>query len=91
MSKPFIQACKELAARHSDQEIEQRVGKYLLKWSMMSTNKTVSLDQVAWIGAAILKGAKHAGLDKRESCDANGARVVGVVADDAVRVVDGAT
>lgn len=90
MSKPFIQACKDIASRHTNEEIEQRLGQYLLSWSMLSTSKMVSLDQVAWLGAAIVKGAEMAGLAKQETRDAHGARVVGIVADDGVRVADGA-
>lgn len=94
MSQPFAQLVARRAEQFCDSELTEEAFKRLARWSMMSGAKLVSLDDVAWIGALILKGCKSAGIDcglaKSETRDENGSRVVGVVASDGVRVADGA-
>lgn len=93
MSKPFAQVVAERAELFEDAELTERAFSKFNRWSMLSTDKFVSLDEVAWIGAVLLKGLKAAGMgmQKHETVDENGARVVGVVASDGVRMTDGAS
>jgi hypothetical protein len=92
MSLPFAALCAQRSQQLTDAELTERAFKNFSRWAMQSSGKLVSLDEVAWAGALLLKAMKGAGLDvfKAETTDANGARVVGVVASDGVRVQDGA-
>jgi hypothetical protein len=92
MSVPFAQLCGQRAQQLTDQELTEEAFKRFSKWAMQSSSKLVSLDEVAWAGALLLKAMKTAGIDimKTETRDENGARVVGVVASDRVNVKDGA-
>lgn len=92
MSLPFAQLVGQRAEQFSDAELGERAFGAFNRWSLLSTDKHVSLDEVAWVGALMVKAFKASGVDinKHETRDANGARVVGVVASDGVRVQDGA-
>lgn len=93
MSQPFAQLVGRRAQQFSDTELTERAFGAFDRWSLLSTDKHVSLDEVAWVGALLVKAMKSAGIDilaKSETVDENGARVVGVVASDGVRVADGA-
>lgn len=94
MSQPFAQLVAKRADERTDEELTEESFRRFNQWSLLSSSKLVSLDEVAWIGALMIKAFKKAGLDtglmKTESKDANGARVVGVVASDGVNVADGA-
>lgn len=92
MSQPFAQLVGTRAAQFEDAELTERAFKTFNRWSLLSSAKLVSLDEVAWVGALLVKAMKQAGVDiqKHETFDANGARVVGVVASDGVKVADGA-
>jgi hypothetical protein len=92
MSQPFAMLVAKRAEQFSDAELGERAFGAFNRWSMLSSDKQVSLDEVAWVGALMVKAFKAAGLDinKHETRDENGARVVGVVASDGVRVKDGA-
>lgn len=92
MSKPFAQVVAERAELFEDAELTERAFAKLNRWSLMSSDKLVSLDEVAWVGAVLLKGlrAAGAGMQKHETVDENGARVVSVTASDGVRLTDGA-
>jgi hypothetical protein len=92
MSQPFAATVAKLVAQRSDQELADEAFARFNRWSMLSSDKHVSLDEVAWIGALLVKAYKHAGVDihKTETRDENGARVVGVVASDGVKLADGA-
>lgn len=91
MSKPFAQVVAERAELFEDAELTERAFAKFNRWSLLSSDKLVSLDEVAWVGALMVKAFKHAGIDiqKHETTDENGARVVGVVASDGVKVADG--
>lgn len=93
MSKPFAQLCAERATQREDAELSEIAFSHFNRWALLSSSKLVSLDEVAWVGALLVKAMKSAGVDilaKCETRDANGARVVGIVASDGVRVADGA-
>lgn len=94
MSQPFAQVVAKRAAERTDAELTEEAFSRFNSWSMLSSGKLVSLDEVAWVGALLMKAFKNAGLDtglmKHETRDENGARVVGVVASDGVNVADGA-
>jgi hypothetical protein len=92
MSIPFAQLCAQRAAQLTDSELTEQAFKRFNRWAVMSSGKLVSLDEVAWAGALLLKAMKVAGIDimKAETTDENGARVVGVVASDRVNVKDAA-
>lgn len=93
MSQPFAQLVGTRAATFTDAEIAERAFAKFNRWSLLSSDKHVSLDEVAWVGALLVKAMKQAGVDilaKSETKDENGARVVGVVASDGVRLTDGA-
>lgn len=92
MSQPFAMLCGKRAAQFEDKEISERAFKVFNRWALLSSDKHVSLDEVAWVGALMVKAFKQAGTDitKTETRDANGARVVGLVASDGLKVADGA-
>lgn len=94
MSQPFAQLVGKLVKQRTDQEITEEAFKCFNTWALMSTRKLVSLDEVAWVGALMMKALQSGGMDtgltRHEMRDANGARVVGVVADDGVQIRDGA-
>lgn len=94
MSAPFISVIHKRAAERTDTELQEEAFSRLTRWAMLSSGKQVSLDEVAWIGALLYKAVKGTGLfdgvNKHETRDANGARVVGIVASDGVNVADGA-
>lgn len=94
MSAPFIQVIKKRAEQRTPQELQDEAFGRLNKWAMLSGSKHVSLDEVAWLGALLFAAVKGTGLfdgmQKTETRDANGARVVGVTASDGVSVADGA-
>jgi hypothetical protein len=92
MSLPFAVLCAQRSTQLTDAELTERAFKTFNRWSMQSSGKLVSLDEVAWCGALLLKALKQSGIDvfKNETVDENGARVLGVVASDGVRVQDGA-
>lgn len=93
MSKPFAMLVSELVAKREDGELMEHSFKLFSKWAMLSSSKHVPLEEVAWAAALMVKSAKSAGIDlmaKHETRDANGARVVGIVASDGVSVADGA-
>jgi hypothetical protein len=94
MSQPFAQVVAQRAAQRADAELTEEAFRRLNSWSLQSASKLVSLDEVAWLGALLIKAFKKAGLDtglmKTETRDANGALVVGVTASDGVNVADGA-
>lgn len=92
MSQPFAKLVGLRAAQFNDAELTERAFGAFNRWALQSTNARVSLDEVAWVGALLMKAMKSAGIDiqKHETVDENGARVVGVVASDGVSVRDGA-
>lgn len=92
MSQPFAQLVGTRADQFTDAELSEKAFAAFNRWSLLSTSKLVSLDEVAWVGALMVKAFKAAGVDiqKHETRDENGARVVGVVASDRVSVKDGA-
>jgi hypothetical protein len=92
VSQPFAQLVGTRAEQFEDSELTERAFKAFNRWSLLSSAKLVSLDEVAWVGALLVKAMKSAGVDiqKHETRDENGARVVGVVASDGVKVADGA-
>lgn len=92
MSQPFAIVVGQRAEQFTDAELTERAFGVFNRWSLLSTAKLVSLDEVAWVGALLVKAMKTAGIDlqKHETRDENGARVVGVVASDGVNVADGA-
>lgn len=92
MSQPFAQLVGKRATQFTDQELTERAFTAFNRWSLLSTNQRVTLDEVAWVGALLVKAMKTAGIDiqKHETVDVNGSRVVGVVASDGVSVRDGA-
>lgn len=93
MSQPFAMLVAQRVKQFTDQELADRSFELFNQWAMQSTDKQVSLDQVGWIGAFLVKAAKSAGIDllaKHETRDENGARVVSIVATDGVAVADGA-
>ncbi len=94
MSRPFAQIVAKRAAERTDQELTDEAFNRFNSWALMSGSKLVSLDEVAWVGALLVKAFKHAGLDtgltKFETRDENGARVVGITASDGVSLADGA-
>jgi hypothetical protein len=92
MSIPFAQLVGQRAKQRTDQELTELAFSKFTRWALMSSDKMVSLDEVAWVGALLVKAVKSAGIDllKNETRDENGARVVGVVASDGVKVADGA-
>lgn len=92
MSIPFAQLVGQRAQQFEDAELTERAFNAFNRWSMQSSSKLVSLDEVAWVGALLVKAVKAAGIDllKTETRDASGARVVGIVASDGVKVADGA-
>lgn len=94
MSQPFAQLVAKRAAERTDKELTDEAFNRFNSWALLSAGKLVSLDEVAWVGALLIKAFKQAGLDtglaKYETRDANGARVFGVVASDGVSVADGA-
>jgi hypothetical protein len=91
VSQPFAQLVGTRAAQFEDSELTEHAFKAFNRWSLLSSSKLVSLDEVAWVGALLVKAMKSAGVDimKHETRDENGARVVGVVASDGVKLVDG--
>lgn len=94
MSQPFAQLVAKRAAERSDKELIEEAFRRFNSWALLSAGKQVSLDEVAWVGALMIKAFKQAGLDvgltKYEMRDENGARVFGVTASDGVNVADGA-
>lgn len=92
MSQPFAALVAQRAQQFEDAELGERAFAAFNRWSLLSTSKLVSLDEVAWVGALMVKAFKKAGLDiqKHETRDENGARVIGIVASDGVKVADGA-
>lgn len=92
MSAPFAKLCADRAATIPARQLQDEVFRRFNRWSLQSSEKLVSLDEVAWIGALLTMAFKASGLDitKTETRDENGARVVGVVANDGVQVADGA-
>jgi hypothetical protein len=93
VSQPFAQLVGRRADQRTDAELTEEAFNRFNRWSLMSSDKLVSLDEVAWVGALLLKAMKSVGVDimkKHEARDENGARVVGIVASDGVRVADGA-
>jgi len=93
MSQPFAQLVGKLVKQRTDQEIVDEAFARFNRWAMLSSGKMVSLHEVAWIGALMCKGLDAAGLNplaKHEARDENGCRVVGIVADDGVKIRDGA-
>jgi hypothetical protein len=92
MSLPFAMLVGQRAEQFGDAEISEKAFAVFNRWSLLSTDKLVSLDEVAWVGALMVRAFKASGVDinKNETRDANGARVVGVVASDGVLVQDGA-
>jgi hypothetical protein len=93
MSLPFAALCAQRSTQLTDAELTEHAFRTFNRWAMLSSSKLVSLDEVAWAGALLLKAMKSAGIDimKVETRDENGARVVGVVASDGVNVKDGAS
>jgi hypothetical protein len=80
-------------AQRTDKELTELAFEKFTRWAMLSSDKMVSLDEVAWVAALLVKAVKSAGIDllhRTESQDENGARVVGVVASDGVKLADGA-
>lgn len=93
MSQPFSQLVSKRIALRTDAELVENAFAKFNRWALMSSDKMVSLDEVAWVAALLCKSVKSAGVDllqRNETQDENGARVVGVVADDGIRVADGA-
>jgi len=94
VSQPFAQLVAKRAAERTDKELTEEAFSRFNSWAMLSSGKLVSLDEVAWIGAVMVKAFKQAGVDvglnKFETRDANGARVVGITATDGFRTADGA-
>lgn len=93
MSQPFAYVVSQRIAQRSDKELTEIAFDKFSRWALLSSDKMVSLDEVAWIGALVVKAVKSAGIDllqQHETQDENGARVVGVVASDGVKLADGA-
>lgn len=93
MSEPFASLVSKRVALRSDAELTQTAFDMFNRWAMLSSDKRVPLDEVAWVGALLVKAVKSAGIDllqKHETRDENGARVVGIVASDGVKLADGA-
>lgn len=92
MSQPFAQLVAQRIKQRTDSELAELAFAKLDRWAMMSSDKLVSLDEVAWVGALLCAAVKSTGIDllKAETRDESGARVVGVVASDSVKVSDGA-
>lgn len=92
MSQPFAQLVGRRAEQRTDSELTEEAFARLNRWALLSADKLVSLDDVAWVAAMVARAFKSAGLDllKHETRDENGSRVVGVVASDGVKVQDGA-
>lgn len=93
MSQPFSQLVSKRMALRTDEEIVQNAFEMFNRWSLLSADKRVPLDEVAWVAALLCKSVKSAGVDllhRQETRDENGARVVSVVADDGVKLADGA-
>jgi hypothetical protein len=93
VSQPFAQLVSKRVALRSDAELTETAFEMFNRWSMLSTDKRVPLDEVAWVAALLVKAVRSSGIDllhKNETRDENGARVVGVVASDGVKLADGA-
>lgn len=93
MSQPFAYLVSQRIAQRSDGELTETAFNMFNRWAMLSSDKRVSLDEVAWVAALVVKAVKSAGIDllqKHEIQDENGARVVGIVASDGVKLADGA-
>lgn len=93
MSQPFAHLVSKRVALRSDGELTEQAFAMFNRWAGLSSDKMVPLDQVAWVAALLVKGVRSAGIDllhKHETRDENGARVVGVVASDGVKLADGA-
>lgn len=93
MSQPFSYLVSKRIAQRTDGELTQTAFDMFNRWAMLSSDKKVSLDEVAWVAALLVKAVKSAGIDllqKHETQDENGARVVGIVASDGVKLADGA-
>lgn len=92
MSQPFAQLVSQRIAMRNDGELTEQAFGVFNRWAMLSSDKRVSLDEVAWVAALLVKACRSAGIDllqKHETQDENGARVVGVVASDGVKLADG--
>lgn len=93
MSQPFAHLVSKRVALRSDKELTETAFEMFNRWAGLSTDKRVSLDEVAWVAALLVKAVKGAGIDllhRTETQDENGARVVGVVVSDGVKLADGA-
>ena len=92
MSQPFSLLVGKRAEQFEDVELTERAFTAFNRWSLLSSDKLVSLDEVAWIGALLVKAFKHSGVDiqRHEATGPDGERVVQVTASDGVPVADGA-
>lgn len=93
MSQPFSQLVSKRIALRTNEDLVEQAFAMFNRWAVMSSDKHVSLDEVAWVAALLCKSVKQAGVDllhRQETRDENGARVVGVVASDGVKLADGA-
>lgn len=92
MSQPFAKLVADLVAKQTDQQLTENAFAAFNRWALLSADKRVSLTDVAWPAALMVKALKASGIDlmKTETRDENGARVVGITASDGVRVADGA-
>jgi hypothetical protein len=63
MSQPFAQLVGARAQQFEDAELTERAFKAFNRWSLLSASKLVSLDEVAWVGALLVKAMKSAGVD----------------------------
>jgi hypothetical protein len=92
VSRPFINLVRERSKGTPDDRLVEQAFSRMTRWSQQSGSKMVSLDEVAWLAAVLLKGAVQSGQypHMAESKDENGARVVTATMDDGVSMQDGA-
>ena len=93
MSQPFSQLDRTRMSLRTDEQLVETAFEQFNRWALLSSDKLVPLEQVAWVAALLCKSVKSAGIDllqRNETRDENGARVVGVVASDGVKLADGA-
>jgi hypothetical protein len=65
MSAPFVALCQ--ARMNNVERCAKEIVARLEKWKLMSGDKMVSLDEVAWLGALLCKAGLAPGVDGKES------------------------
>lgn len=87
MSQPFIARVNDLSAKREPKEIVEKAVKFVQDYALRSTDARVTLDEVAWLAAFLVKATETAAGNtfKHVVTNPDGSRVIEVTASSTIK------